>query len=104
MLTKQHVDSSLSKPLAEPTAPVVSEALSSLLPAETEQSSEAYNSSYLQRHPTEPRAILAAAQGLKVLDGSREEVENVVFGVLGPEVILDIPVRPPSLYLYELAS
>lgn len=92
MLT-QTTDSSLSEPLPETTAPIVSEALSALLPAESEQTSEAYNSSYLQRHPTEPRAVLAAAQGLKVLDGSREEVENLVFGVLGPEVVLDIPVR-----------
>ncbi|KZT00643.1 NMDA receptor-regulated protein 1a [Laetiporus sulphureus 93-53] len=71
-----------------PMGPVVSEALTKLLPEEL--SLELYNSQYLQRHSTDARAILACAKVSHLLQAPRGEVEDATFAVLNPDVKLDI--------------
>jgi hypothetical protein len=68
---------------------VVSGALDALFPGE--MSLETYNAQYLQRHPTEARAVLGAAKGLQILGSPKDEVEGVLFGTLNPE--MDLPLK-----------
>ncbi|KAF7323856.1 hypothetical protein MKEN_00606900 [Mycena kentingensis (nom. inval.)] len=68
--------------LETPASPLISELATKLLPEEV--SLETFNSQYLQRHATEPAAVLAAAKVLAILDAPREQVEETVFSALGP--------------------
>ncbi|THH15248.1 hypothetical protein EW146_g5195 [Bondarzewia mesenterica] len=95
--------SSLSTPLPAAVDSLISNALSSLLPVET--SSEAFNTAYLQRHPTDAQAVLASAKALRLLDSPRDEVENVVFSVLNPDVNLNIRTALQALdFLRDMLS
>ena len=59
-----------------------------------------FNSQYLQRHFTDPQANLAAAKVSHKLKAPRDEVETLVFALLTPQVLLNIPVSAsPSGYL-----
>lgn len=78
----------------EPIGPVVNVAINKLLPDEIPLS--LFNSQYLQQHPTNARAILAAAKVMQLLSASREEVEGTLFTVLDPDVPLDIKVSPAT--------
>ncbi|PSR74379.1 hypothetical protein PHLCEN_2v9887 [Hermanssonia centrifuga] len=80
--------SSLPQEPPAPVGPVVTAAAADLVPADL--SLETYNSQYLQKHSTSPRAILASAQALHILGAPVEEVESTTFGVLNPEVERDI--------------
>ncbi len=71
-------------------------AAADLVPADL--SLETYNSQYLQKHSTSPRAILASAQALHILGAPAEEVESTTFGVLNPEVERDIRVSSRVLH------
>ncbi|KAF8624974.1 hypothetical protein AX15_005610 [Amanita polypyramis BW_CC] len=81
--------SSLSQEPPAPIGPVVSESVPLIFPEGI--SVETYNTQYLQRHPNSAPAILAAAKVAgEVLHTPREEVEGIVFTVLGESVSLDI--------------
>lgn len=54
---------------------------------------ETFNSQYLQRNSSDPEALLAVAQVLKMLNTPLAEIESTVFGILGEDVDLDIKVR-----------
>ncbi|KAI0064906.1 N-terminal acetyltransferase A auxiliary subunit [Artomyces pyxidatus] len=82
--------SALPSPLSGPVGAIVSNTLSSLLPSEL--SSDLYNSQYLQRHPADARAVFSAARGLHLLDHPKEEVEDMIFGVLNREAHLQLKV------------
>ncbi|RDB27479.1 N-alpha-acetyltransferase 16, NatA auxiliary subunit [Hypsizygus marmoreus] len=76
----------------QPPAPIGSvftEALSKLLPEEV--SLDTYNSQYLQRHSSSPRAVLAAAKVAHALQAPLPDVEATVFSTFGPDIKLDIP-------------
>ena len=74
------------------------DAVSKLVPDEL--SLDTFNSLYLQRHSTDPQANLAAAKVSHKLKAPRNEVETLVFGLLAPQVQLNIPVSaPPFGYL-----
>jgi len=75
-----------------PIGPVFTEAVAKLVPGEL--SLETLNSQYLQRHSTDPLAVLAAAKVQRKLDVPLADVENTVFGLFGDDVKLSIPVRP----------
>lgn len=64
---------------------------------------ETLNSQYLQRNGSDPEALLAVAQVLKMLNTPLPEIESTVFGILGEDVDLDIKVRGP-IYIYELGA
>ena len=66
------------------------DAVSKLVPDEL--SLDSLNSLYLQRHSTDPQANLAAAKVSHKLNAPRDEVETLVFALLGPQVQLNIPV------------
>ncbi|PCH44761.1 N-terminal acetyltransferase A auxiliary subunit [Wolfiporia cocos MD-104 SS10] len=80
--------SSAPQPPPAPIGPVVTAAVSELLPEGV--SLEHFSSQYLQRHPANPLAILASARISHLLQAPREEVESALFGVFNPEVQLDI--------------
>ncbi|OBZ77517.1 N-alpha-acetyltransferase 16, NatA auxiliary subunit [Grifola frondosa] len=71
-----------------PVSPVLSAAISTLLPDEL--SLEVFNSQYLQQHPGDAKVTLAAAKVSRILGAPREEVESAVFGVLADEEHLTI--------------
>ncbi|KAG5654558.1 hypothetical protein H0H81_000083 [Sphagnurus paluster] len=73
-----------------PIGPVVSQALTQLLPEEL--ALETYNGQYLQRHSSVPRAVLAAAQVAKALGAPIQEIEEITFGTLRDDCVLDIPL------------
>lgn len=78
-----------------PPAPigfVFTEAIAKHIPDDL--SLETFNSQYLQRHSTESQAVLASAKVLQKLNAPLSEVEETAFSLFGPEVRLDIPVRP----------
>ncbi|KAI0689172.1 NMDA receptor-regulated protein 1-domain-containing protein [Cytidiella melzeri] len=79
--------SSLPQQPPAPVGPALTESLAKLLPAEI--ALETFNSQYLQKHPGNPRAVLAFAKALQVLGGPPEEIENVLFEQLRPESSLD---------------
>jgi len=72
----------------EPIGPLVTDALSNLLP--TELSLETFNSQYLQRNASSPRATLAVAHVAHKLGAPEEELNDMVFSVLNPHIKLDI--------------
>lgn len=80
--------SSAQEQPAELVGPVVTAALTNLLPDEL--SLELFNSQYLQRHSTDARAILASAKVSRLLNAPKDEVESAVFAALNPDVQLDI--------------
>jgi hypothetical protein len=82
----------------EPIGPILTETLSSLLPDEL--SLETFNAQYLQRHPTDPKAVIAAAKVSRTLDAPLEEVEAAVFNVLNPEVRLDVKVTLNAFFFF----
>ena len=58
----------------------------------------AWNSQYLQKHPTKPLAILAGATVMiKYLGSSKEDVENVIFGTIKEPVVLTVKVTAFTL-------
>jgi len=72
-----------------PIGPVLLESAANLLPEDV--SLENWNSQYLQRHSTSAKHVLASAKALKQIGTSPlEEVESTVFGVLNPDVSIDI--------------
>ena len=87
-------DASLSTSELGTIGSLISEMLSTLLPAEI--SSERFNSEYMQRHPKSAKAVISCAKGLHILAHPQEEVEDVVFSVLNPEVDINIQVRIPG--------
>ena len=82
--------SSLPQLPPAPIGPVFADAVSKLLPDEL--SLETFNSQYLQRHSTDPQVTLAAAKVSHQLKAPCDEVETLVFGLLEPQVQLNIPV------------
>lgn len=74
----------------EPIGPVIAEALTSLIPEEI--TLEVFNSEYLQQYPANAKVILASAKVSHQLQAPRTEVEDAIFGILNPEVSLDIKV------------
>ncbi|KAG5641987.1 hypothetical protein DXG03_003816 [Asterophora parasitica] len=77
--------------LQEAPAPIgtlITEALATLLPFEV--SLDTYNGQYLQRHSTEPLAVLAVAKVAKALQAPLQEVEEIIFGTLREESKLDV--------------
>jgi hypothetical protein len=91
LLTARPV-SALPEPLPAPAGPLVAAALAELWPEELAPA--AYNSQYLQRHGTAGPAVLAAARAAHVLGAPPEQVAETVFGVLGPDVALNVKARP----------
>ncbi|KIM42317.1 hypothetical protein M413DRAFT_444742 [Hebeloma cylindrosporum] len=87
--------SSLPQTPPAPIGPAFVEALNKLVPDEL--SLETFNSQYLQRNSSDPRAILAAAQVLLKLSAPLSEIESVTFGLLGEEVKLVIPTALSAL-------
>ncbi|KAJ7057790.1 NMDA receptor-regulated protein 1-domain-containing protein [Mycena amicta] len=73
-----------SLPSTTQGASLLSEIASKLLPEEV--SVEAFNSQYLQRHTTEPAAVLAVAQVSVKLEAPREQVEETLFTVFNPSL------------------
>ncbi|KDR72571.1 hypothetical protein GALMADRAFT_252705 [Galerina marginata CBS 339.88] len=99
----KHRASSLPQTPPAPIGPVFTEALSKLLPDEV--SLETFNSQYLQRHSTDPQAVLASAKVLHNLNGSLQNVEDTVFSILGADVRLDIRTALSALsFLSSLRS
>ena len=95
--------SSLPQSPPAPIGPVFVDAVSKLLPDEL--SLDTFNSLYLQRHPTDPQATLAVAKVSHQLKAPRDEVETLVFALLGAQVQLNIPVSTsPSNPSYESKS
>lgn len=85
---------SIDLPTATSTLPPsVIDTLSSIVPPESEVSSEVLNAQYLQANPNNASAVLGAARSAHVLDAARDEVEATVFGTLNEGVSLDIKVR-----------
>lgn len=82
--------SSLPQSPPAPIGPVFVDAVSKLVPDKL--SLDTFNSLYLQRHPTDPRANLAAAKVSHKLMAPRDEVETLVFSLLEGQVQLTIPV------------
>ncbi|KAI0938433.1 hypothetical protein AcW1_001835 [Taiwanofungus camphoratus] len=80
--------SSLPQMPPEPIGPVIAEALTSLIPEEI--TLEVFNSEYLQQYPANAKVILASAKVSHQLQAPRTEVEDAIFGILNPEVSLDI--------------
>ncbi|KZO98449.1 N-terminal acetyltransferase A, auxiliary subunit [Calocera viscosa TUFC12733] len=56
------------------------------------QSLEQYNAEYLQRHPNNPPAILAAARALHLIKGAEgsEDTRSLIWQLLHPECIADV--------------
>lgn len=81
---------SLAQPAPAPIGPVVASGLAKLLPEEV--ALDTLNSQYLQLHSTSAAAILAAAEASHTLSAPLEEVENITFAVLNPEVDLTVKV------------
>jgi hypothetical protein len=91
LLTARPV-SALPEPLPAPAGPLVAAALAELWPEDLAPA--AYNSQYLQRHGAAGPAVLATARAAHVLGAPPEQVEETVFGVLGPDVALNVKARP----------
>jgi hypothetical protein len=67
------------------------------------RSLEAFNSAFLQRHRTSAPHIFAAARGMIYVqgaDGSRTDVEEIVFHLTREEVQADVPVSLGDLVLH----
>lgn len=98
------VVSSLPEAPAAPVGPVIEASLKALLPDEL--SLEVFNSQYLQRHPGNAKVILAAAKSMHRLNSTMQEVEDTIFGVLNPEVNLDVRVScdPPYSCIPKLTK
>jgi len=80
--------SSLPQQPPAPIGPAVTEAAAKLVPEDV--SLETFNSQYLQRQSTSPKAILASAKAIQRIGTSPiEEIESTVFGILNPDVTLD---------------
>ncbi|KAF8970163.1 NMDA receptor-regulated protein 1-domain-containing protein [Flammula alnicola] len=95
--------SSLPQTPPAPIGPVFIDALSKLLPDEL--SLETFNSQYLQRHSSNPQAVLAAAKVLQRLNAPLAETENAVFSLFGADVKLDIQTALSALeFLSSLKS
>lgn len=95
--------SSAQEQPAELVGPVVTAALTNLLPDEL--SLELFNSQYLQRHSTDARAILASAKVSRLLNAPKDEVESAVFAALNPDVQLDIKTAQNVLvFLNDIGS
>jgi len=58
---------------------------------------DTFNSQYLQRHSSSWEAILAVAEVYVKLNAPISEIESTVFGVLAPEVDLDIKAALKAL-------
>lgn len=95
-MTTMKLVSSLPQEPPAPIGPVISQSISKLLPADV--ALDTFNSQYLQKHPGSPRASLAFAKALKILDAPVEEIESTLFGLLHPEANLDIKVLSVILY------
>jgi N-alpha-acetyltransferase 15/16, NatA auxiliary subunit len=66
---------------------------------------ERANTQYLQDHSTSPLAFVSVARASLCLESPREEIENVVFGILGPDVMLDARTALEALgILLEIGS
>lgn len=91
--------SSLPQPPPAPIGPIFLETIPKIIPDDV--SLETFNSQYLQRHSTCPRAILAAAKVLLNLGAPREEVEETIFTSLRDEVTLDIPSALTTLHFLK---
>ncbi|KAK7036634.1 hypothetical protein VNI00_011567 [Paramarasmius palmivorus] len=86
-----------SPPSSSPGTSIFIEEVDKIIPPDVSLTN--YNSQYLQKHSTDPKAILGAAKVLnQVLESPLEEVEGVIFMALGSEVNLDIPTA------FEIAS
>lgn len=79
-----------------PIGPVFTDAVAKLVPSEI--SLETFNSQYLQRHSTQPRAVLAAAKALRILQSPLAEIEEAVFALFAESVKLVVTVS------FQLAS
>ncbi|EPQ53593.1 N-terminal acetyltransferase A, auxiliary subunit [Gloeophyllum trabeum ATCC 11539] len=91
---------SASAPALEP---VVSASLQELIPDTV--SLETYNSQYLQRHSTSPKAILASARALRRLEAPVEEIENTVFSLLNAEIEVTVKTALAALaFLQEIQA
>lgn len=64
--------------------------MAKLVPSEV--SVETFNSQYLQRHSSDPRAVLAAAKALRILQSPLAEIEEAVFGLFAEGVKLNVTV------------
>ncbi|KAI3602855.1 nmda receptor-regulated protein 1 [Moniliophthora roreri] len=74
---------------SSPGSSIFIEEIDKILPSDVSLTN--FNSQYLQKHSTNPRAVLAAANVLnKVLESPLDEVEGVIFMAIGSEVKLDI--------------
>ena len=82
--------SSLQQSPPAPVGSVFIDAVSKLLP--DEMSLDTFNSLYLQRHSSDAQATLAAAKVSCRLKAPCDEVETLIFGLLGTQVQLNIPV------------
>lgn len=86
---------------AEPPAPVgplLKEAAQKVVPEGL--SILTFNGQYLQRHVSEPLAVIATAKVAHALKEPIQEVEQLIFSVLGENSELDIPVRIFQLVFY----
>lgn len=78
--------------LHEPVKSVFEDALRKLYTADV--SLETFNSQYLQKHAQDPKAVVAAVRALRVLKAPAEEVDEVVFSLLGGDSVeLGVKVR-----------
>lgn len=73
------------------TASLVNSSLDQLIPPEL--SLETFNNEYLQRQGSSAKIIFAAAHVSKMLDTPSQAVENLLFGVLAPELETDVQVK-----------
>lgn len=88
----------LSSPIPARIASVLASSLSDLVPPD--QSLEAFNSAFLQRHSLSAPHILAAARGIACIrgvNGPGADAEELVFQLTREEVQADIPVSPVDL-------
>ncbi|KAG5716214.1 N-alpha-acetyltransferase 16, NatA auxiliary subunit [Termitomyces sp. T112] len=99
---RQTIDT-LPEELPAPIGPLLKEVAQKVVPEGL--SILTFNGQYLQRHISEPLAVLAAAKVAHGLKEPVQEVEQVVFGVLGEGTQLDIPTALKVLeFLTEIKS
>ncbi|KAH9849573.1 NMDA receptor-regulated protein 1a [Lenzites betulinus] len=93
----------LNDKIAENATTVVSSSLAKFIPEDVPP--ERFNSQYLQAHSTRGDAILGAAKASQLLGAPREEVEAAVFGVLNPDVALQLETAiAVDAFLAEIQS
>lgn len=85
------VTSALAAPgIPAAVSALLTSSLETLIPAEL--SLETFNNVFIQQHSSSAPAIFAAARVSRLLGTSSDVVENLIFGVLAPDVRSDVQV------------